>query len=198
VTFTLANQPMGSIFTAPASPSMVISIADGDAEPLLSFSLLRGVPGSGSMATVVATAPAGGTALSYTDLALAAGNSAYYYAIIVQADGDRIVTSPIWYTRGTGTATAAAQPSMPVDVFPNPAGAGQAVTVSYYLPAPALVQAEVLDALGRPVMSLTATQRQAMGSQALRIPTNQLAPGLYTVRLVCEGGAVFRKLVVSR
>jgi hypothetical protein len=103
VTFTLANQPMGSIFTAPASPSMVVSIADADAEGLLSFSLLRGVPGSGTLATVVATAPAGATALSYTDMGLATGNSAYYYAIIQQADGDRIVTSPIWYTRGIGT-----------------------------------------------------------------------------------------------
>ena len=195
VTLTLGDQPMGSILRAPAPAALAITYADADNEAASSIVLMRGVPGSGTPAAVVATAATGSAALSYTDPA--ASGTAYYYAIIVQADGDRIVTSPIWYTRGAALATAAATALLAVDVFPNPAGIGAPVTVSYDLSAAAPVRAELLDALGRPVATLTSGQVQAAGPHALVLPTQGLAAGLYTLRLVHGGTAVYRKLAVE-
>jgi hypothetical protein len=195
VTLSLAGQPMGTITQGPAAAALAVGYADADNEAVTSITLMRGVPGSGVQPVSVATAAAGAIALSYTDPALT--GTAYYYAVIVQADGDRIVTSPIWYTRAVATGTVAAQVALPVDVFPNPAVAGGPVTVSYYLEVSATVSADVLDGLGRPVWVLAEGQAQGTGPHTLDVPTAGLAAGLYTVRLVHNGAATYRKLVVE-
>ena len=195
VTLTCNAQPMGSILTGTPAASLAVTYADADNEPAASITLLRGVPGSGTSAVTAATAPSGTAALSYTDPATS--GPAYYYAIIVQADGDRIVTSPIWYTRATATATAAAQEALPIDVFPNPSSAGAPVTVSYYLPT-TTISAEVLDMLGRPVVTMAHELEQVAGPHTFDVPTQGLAAGLYTVRLIHNGATEFRKLVVGQ
>ena len=196
VALSLAGQPMGSILRAPAAAALTVNYTDADNEPAASITLLRGVPGSGTSAVMVATAPSGTAALSYTDPATS--GTAYYYAIIMQADGDRIVTSPIWYTRATATATIAAQEALPVDVFPNPSNAGAPVTVSYYLPTTTTISAEVLDMLGRPVVTLAHELEQAAGPHTFDVPTQGLAAGLYTVRLIHNGATEYSKLVVDQ
>ena len=168
VTLTLAGQPMGSILRAPAPAALAVGYADPDNDAAASITLMRGVPGSGAQPVGVATTAPGTAALSYTDPATS--GTAYYYAVIVQADGDRIVTSPIWYTRAAALATTQATTALPVDVFPNPAAAGGPVTVSYYLPAGATVSADVLDGVGRPVLTLARDQAQGAGPHALLVP----------------------------
>ena len=108
------------------------------------------------------------------------------------------MTSPIWYTRATATATIAAQEALPVDVFPNPASAGTPVTVSYYLPASTTISADVLDMLGRPVVTLAHELEQGTGPHTFEVPTQVLAAGLYTVRLIYNGTAEFHRLMVSQ
>ncbi len=80
-----------------------------------------------------------------------------------------------------------------MDVFPTPAGAGAPVTLSCDSPTAATMRAEVLDELGRPVAALA--QVLAAGPRALVLPIQGLAAGLYTVRLVRNGAAVYRKLL---
>jgi hypothetical protein len=191
-TFTLNGQPMGSVFAGQDPASINVNVSDADAEPVASLRLLRGVPGSGAVPTVVATAAAGATALSYVD-PQALNTTAYYYAVLRQADGDSIVTSPIWYTRQIVTATAPGAETVALAVFPNPT-AGTA-TLSYFLPAAGAVRAEVYDAVGRRVVRLANGERQAAGPHTLAVPA--LRSGLYTVRLTHAGGAVYRKLVVE-
>ena len=194
VTFTLNNQPMGSVFAGqgPSPAAMAVGYSDADGEALTSLRLLRGVPGSGSQAVVVATAPAGATALSYVD-PLAPFATAYYYAVLRQADGDSIVTSPIWYTNRIITATAPQAEALGLSVFPNPT-VGPA-TLSYFLPATGPVSAEVYDAVGRIVNRLAVAEQQAQGPHTLTVPA--LVPGLYTVRVTYRGQAIFRKLLVQ-
>lgn len=192
VTFTLNSQPMGSIYADQAPASMNVSVSDADNEPVSSVQLLRGVPGNGAKPVVVATAVAGATALSYVD-PQGVNTTAYYYAVVAQADGDSIVTSPIWYTRRIITATTPGAEEVALAVYPNPT-AGTA-TLSYFLPVSSAVSAEVVDAVGRRVVSLVAGERQVAGPHALTVPA--LVPGLYTVRLMHEGGTAYRKLVVQ-
>ncbi|GAB3879292.1 hypothetical protein GCM10028824_42510 [Hymenobacter segetis] len=191
-TFTLNNQPMGSIFAEQGPASITASVSDADNEPVTSLRLLRGVPGSGAAPVVVATAAAGATALSYVD-PLAINATAYYYAVISQADGDSLVTSPIWYTRRIVTATTPEAEALALAIFPNPT-AGTA-TLSYFLPAGSVVRVEVIDAVGRRVVSLVNGERQLAGPHTLVVPA--LGPGLYHMRLIHESGTAYRKLLVE-
>jgi hypothetical protein len=192
VTFTLNQQPMGSIFAGATTPAIALSVNDIDGEAIRSITLLKGTPGNGVVAQTVASVTGPGT-LSYTDAALANGSTAYYYAVIIEQDGDRIVTSPIWYTRNTALSAPAAQRPLALDLFPNPAT--ESATLSYYLPTSANVTVQVLDVLGRPVVTLASTQ--GAGPQAVRIPTSALPTGLYTVRVVQQNQVATRKLLVQ-
>lgn len=95
IDFRVNNQPVGSIFTGIGAP--VITVGSTTTSPVTSLTLFYGVPGSGVAATSVATSTTGTLAFTHTALAnLATG---YYYCDITEADGTRILTSPIWYTR---------------------------------------------------------------------------------------------------
>lgn len=189
---TLNGQPMGSVFSGSATASITASVSDVDNEAVTTLRLFRGVPGSGTAPVVVATAAAGTATLSYVD-PLPVNATAYYYAAITQADGDQLITSPIWYTRSIVTATAPEVPALAMTVFPNPT-AGPA-TVSYYLPTAGPVHAQVLDAVGRPVGRLATGETQGAGPHTLAVPP--LASGLYIVRLVAGGTTAYQKLVVD-
>ena len=192
VSFTLNSQPMGSIYADQAPASMSVSVGDADNEPVSSVQVLRGMPGSGAKPVVVATAAAGATALSYVD-PQGVSTTAYYYAVVAQADGDSIVTSPIWYTRRIITATTPGAEEVALAVFPNPT-AGTA-TLSYYLPAASAVRADIVDAIGRKVVSLATGQQQVAGPHTLAVPA--MTPGLYTVQLTYNVGTAHRKLIVE-
>ncbi|WP_426491293.1 T9SS type A sorting domain-containing protein [Hymenobacter sp. 102] len=194
VTFSLNQQPMGSILSGASSPAVTLAVTDLDGEAIRSVTLLRGTPGSGQLAQSVATV-SGPTALSFTDAGLAVGSTAYYYAVILEQDGDRIVTSPIWYTRTTATPTHAARPELALELFPNPASGS--ATLSYYLPTAASVTAEVLDLAGRTVTVLTSRQRQSAGPQTLPVPTSTLPAGVYLVRVQHEGNTSVLRLLVQ-
>jgi gliding motility-associated-like protein len=58
---------------------------------------MYGEPGTGINPTELLTSTTG--QLTYTHTALANLKTGYYYADIVESDGSRIITSPIWYTR---------------------------------------------------------------------------------------------------
>lgn len=191
-TLTVNGQPMGTVFADQAPAAVNVAVSDVDNEPVASLQLFRGVPGSGTAAVVVATAANGAKTLSYVD-PLANNATAYYYAAITQADGDQLMTSPVWYTRRLVSGTMPSAEELALAVFPNPT-VGTA-TVAYYLPAASAVRAEVVDALGRPVAYLATGEAQGAGPHTLAVPA--LTPGLYTVRLTHAGGAVYRKLVVE-
>ncbi|QIX61391.1 T9SS type A sorting domain-containing protein [Hymenobacter sp. BT18] len=197
VHFQVNEHLMGSVAEGEQAPAVSVAVTDSDGEAIKSLTLLRGTPGSGTLAMVVATAPNLGNALSYTETALAPGETAYYYAVIVQADGDRMVTSPIWYTRAVVTAGQTARlASAQLDIYPNPANGP--LSVSYFLPVPAQVTLDVLDGVGRPVHQLAADSRQAAGPHTVQISPQvaRLPAGIYTVRLVQNGVATYRRLVV--
>lgn len=95
VTFTLNKMPLGSTFTGVAGP--VISVSTATTSPVTSIKLMYGTPGSGINPTQVSSSSSG--ILNYTHDDLANLATGYYYADILETDGSRIITSPIWYTR---------------------------------------------------------------------------------------------------
>ncbi|MGL2965851.1 CehA/McbA family metallohydrolase [Flavobacterium sp. XGLA_31] len=95
VAYTIGTNPMGSIISSSGAP--VLSVTTTTSSAVTSLKIYAGVPGSGSNATVLASSTSG--TFNYTDSTLTAGSTRYYYIDITEADGKRIITSPIWYTR---------------------------------------------------------------------------------------------------
>ncbi len=87
--------PMGSIVTQTVNPTLNVSTADGDGETTTTIKIYYGVPGSGTLPTVLTSASA--SSLTYTHIF--GSGTYYYYAEITQADGQKAYTSPIWYTK---------------------------------------------------------------------------------------------------
>jgi hypothetical protein len=98
VTLTAAGLPMGSVTSKAGAPTLVISANDPDAnDAVATIELYSGIPGSGTPAALLTSSSGNGT-LTYTD-PIADQATYYYYAVITQADGDKMWTAPIWYTR---------------------------------------------------------------------------------------------------
>lgn len=103
ITFTVNTQAIGSILTQAGAPTIAVS-STGTAAAITSVKIMAGVPGSGTAATML-TSSASGT-FSYTDNTLTNGSQKYYYLDITEADGSRIITAPIWYTRNDAARMA--------------------------------------------------------------------------------------------
>ncbi|WP_316831894.1 gliding motility-associated C-terminal domain-containing protein [Pedobacter aquatilis] len=99
IVFTINKQPVGSVFKTAGAP--LIEVNSITTSPVTSIKILYGTPGSG-INPVELTASTSSN-LTYTDNALANLATGYYYADIVEADGSRVITSPIWYSRDDAT-----------------------------------------------------------------------------------------------
>ncbi len=97
VNFVVNNLPMGSIIKNAGNPTINVSVNDLDGELINSIAIYYGVPGSGIAPTLLNSISNSGN-LSYTHQ-INNGSNYYYYLYIVEADGDKIWTSPIWYER---------------------------------------------------------------------------------------------------
>lgn len=96
LTYTINTQPLGAVITQSGAPNITLS-STGTASAITSVVIMSGVPGSGTAATALITLSSGN--FTHTDNTLANGSQRYYYLDITEADGSRIVTAPIWYTR---------------------------------------------------------------------------------------------------
>ena len=94
VDFTINDQPLGSYIKNTDSISFKINIEDPDAaDKIKKITIMYGKPGSGIKPTVFGSSQTSKLNLSHV---LKLGEAYYYYALIEQIDGDKIVTSPIW------------------------------------------------------------------------------------------------------
>lgn len=96
ISFTANTESIGSILTRSGAPVLELSTT-ASTSAITSVTIMYGVPGSGTAATALTSFTSG--SFTYTDNALANGAQRYYYLDITEADGSRIVTAPIWYTR---------------------------------------------------------------------------------------------------
>ncbi|HEX2607154.1 MAG TPA: CehA/McbA family metallohydrolase [Flavisolibacter sp.] len=108
VSFTLNNYIMGSTLNEVTNLVGNVTHTDADGETLTSIQVYGGRVG-GADATQIAVGGAGDLTFSTTQ---APGETWYYYAVLTQADGNRIVTSPIWLT----TADAGPLPVKLIDL----------------------------------------------------------------------------------
>lgn len=101
VSFTINGYNMGSICGSNTAPEIRVEIQDPDNEPVDSIKLWFGIPGNGMRATVLQTFRNTDNAI-HTHL-LPYSSVYYYFAEIIQADGDHIWTAPVRFTYSGAT-----------------------------------------------------------------------------------------------
>jgi hypothetical protein len=86
-----------------------------------------------------------------------------------------------------------------MQVYPNPAALRAAVQVVVSGQAAALVKArlDVLNSIGQRVYSAPAPSVDLAGRLRVVVPTDGLAAGVYTVRLVTATGVLTHKLLIN-
>lgn len=95
VMFTVNGAVMGSSVLTPQSAQIQVVVSDPDpADAVSSIQVYSGRPGSAVLSAVLHSV-SNSNQLNYTHIP-AAGDSVYYYAKILQADGDLIWTAPVW------------------------------------------------------------------------------------------------------
>lgn len=95
VDFTINSVPMGGYVKGQQVLNVSLKVHDPDGDDRTkSIRLLYGKPGSGVIPKVIKSVNHAETLL--WKQTLNSGDAYYYYAEIVQADGDRIYTAPIW------------------------------------------------------------------------------------------------------
>ncbi|MFT3979286.1 MAG: lamin tail domain-containing protein [Ferruginibacter sp.] len=99
ISFSIEGQPMGSVMLRSGAPQLTVECQT--ASPVTTVRIMYGTPGSGSFPTELSSFST--ASVSYTDISLGNFGERYYYLEITEADGSRIVTAPIWYTRVDGT-----------------------------------------------------------------------------------------------
>ncbi|MEO0560338.1 MAG: T9SS type A sorting domain-containing protein, partial [Bacteroidota bacterium] len=119
---------------------------------------------------------------------------------LVHATRDRafLASSRTWTVDATVSTDADAMPDTEFGLLtlaPNPAR--QLATVRYALATSSTARVEVVDGLGRRV-ALLADGPHTAGEHAAALHTNELAPGVYLVRLVTADGTDVQRLSVVR
>ena len=95
--FTVNNYGMSTTANGSSNPTIRIKVNDPDNEITGTIRLYYGVAGNNIIPVVIATA-FNTDSLVYTHFTLA-NEPNYYFTEIIQADGQRLYSAPVWYTR---------------------------------------------------------------------------------------------------
>jgi hypothetical protein len=95
------TNPMGSQVVNAGVPSLMLGITDPDAEVTTAIELWGGEVGAGIPGAALKTGSGNSLTFSSGDANNVQPNNTtwYYYAVVTQEDGNKAVTSPIWYSR---------------------------------------------------------------------------------------------------
>lgn len=95
--FKVNGNIMGSIVNGSSDPVININVTDPDNELTSEIRLYYGVSGNNLQPVIIASVYNSST-LTYTHI-IPANTSNYYFTEIIQADGQRTYSAPVWYTR---------------------------------------------------------------------------------------------------
>ncbi len=189
VEFKLNGNVMGSIVSAASLPVLSVVHNDVDGETADSIKIWRGTGNNSftNWSTVVYTALQNNTA-TFTDMNTLTGTEYHYFAEIKQADGQWIVTSPIWYTRvALPTSTEAYLNPFTFNFFPNPVSQ----RLSYSMSVPGHYQVRIADLAGRVLISAMCDEQQG------ELDLSQLPKGIYLLEVKSGTEFICRKVSVE-
>ena len=184
--FKIGTKIMGDSTSGITPPVINFIHNDDDGELADSVKLWSGVEGSNIYPTVVAVSKSN-NALSFTDNAMVPGTNKYYFIEVIQNDGDRIVSSPIWYRLSNLASVTELKNDFSFVMFPNPVNSvlylSTGLNQNY--------QVNISDLTGKQVFSDTFLYGDA------KISTATFDKGIYFVEIKTETTSKTQKLVIE-
>jgi hypothetical protein len=120
VDFNMNGSIMGSIVTGTVYPTFNVIHNDPDGEQADTIKIWKGYKNSGGLWASIVHILNGNNTTTFTDQNITTNQEYYYFAEIKQADGQWIVTSPIWYTASVPLAIQENFDELKFNYFPNP------------------------------------------------------------------------------
>lgn len=190
VEFTMNGNNMGSILTGSVNPVFNVIHNDPDGESADSIKIWRGYGNNafGTWSYVVLTTLQNNTA-TYTDASMQLNKEYHYFAEIRQADGQWIVTSPIWYTKISGSTSLVEvkKSDFNFNYFPNPVSQQLSLSVSVCDNYTLTLQ----DVSGRMVYSEHFNEMQHL------VDLSVFENGIYFLRVENGKSSAIRKFVIE-
>jgi len=187
VEFTMNENIMGSVVSGNYYPEISVVHDDADGEQADTIRIWRGNKSSGGLwAQVMQTSLHSNTA-AFTDNSVLQDKEYYYFAEIKQADGQWIVTSPIWYTRQIDVAVNESKKAMVFNYFPNPVSKKLNISFSEQ----GTFHVLITDLTGRRIYENTLKEKD------VTIDLLDVQQGVYTLQVKARNGLVSKKLVVE-
>jgi len=180
------NSIMGDSTSGLTYPTINFVHNDMDGELADSIKLWAGVEGSGINPTVIASNKSMNT-LSFTDNTMAPGSNKYYFIEVKQQDGDRIITSPIWYRVSNVIGVEEYKKDELFLLFPNPVQ--ETLFISTSLNEEYSV--EITDVSGKTVF------KEKYNENNVKLPTGKFESGFYSVKISTGKFSSVRKLIIE-
>ncbi|MCC6372012.1 MAG: T9SS type A sorting domain-containing protein [Bacteroidia bacterium] len=187
VDFNLNGSIMGSILTGTVYPTLNVTHNDPDGELADTIKIWRGYSNSGgNWADIVYTGLSNNT-ISFNDLSINPNIEYYYFADIKQADGQWIVTSPIWYKGTAPVFVKENKAALKINCFPNPSSKNLSVSTGEWNQ----YAIEIKDIAGRKVYAENFTGKE------LSIDLRDIKAGVYLITISSNKGSFSQKLFVE-
>lgn len=186
IDFKIGNSIMGDTTSGLNNPIINIIHNDGDGELADSIKIWSGVRGSYVYPVVLTEAKLMNT-LSFTDNTILAGETKYYFAEIKQVDGQRIVTSPIWYTKGGAIGIKEQLNDFSFLLFPNPVQKSIHISTGLHT----LYWIEIYDNTGKVIY------KKNYNVPDVSISSITIPGGFYTLKVSSENFSKTKTLVIE-
>lgn len=182
----IGSKIMGDSTSGLTPPVINFIHSDDDGEIADSIKLWSGVEGSNIYPVVVATVKSNNT-LNYTDNLQAPGTNKYYFVEVKQPDGNRIITSPIWYRLSNFAGIKEINYDLSIVAYPNPVN-----SVLYFNTGLCEnYKVQLTDASGNVL------QEMLLNEPSGKISTSGIAKGLYFLKINTRYAEKLTKLVIE-
>ncbi len=187
IDFKIGSNIMGDTMSGNSAPTISIIHNDDDGELADSIKIWSGKSGSGIDPTIIAIAKQSNTLL-YTDYSVIADDTArYYLAEIKQVDGQRIITSPIWFKGKSPIGLRENSKDISFVMFPNPTRSQLNISTGIC----DNYSVEIVDVAGKLLF------QQNYNEADITLSTSQFMPGFYLLKIKSGAGEKTQRLIIE-
>jgi len=187
IDFNMNGNMMGSIITGSVYPVFSVIHNDPDGEQADTIKIWKGHKNSGGLWASIVHLSNGNNTTTFTDTNILPNIEYYYFAEIRQADGQWIMTSPIWYSASAPLSVIERKDEFVFNYFPNPVSKKLNISMDQCDD----YKISILDLAGRIVLEKTIFE------QKTEIDIGAIEAGIYSLVIKTGNFAVSKKLVVE-
>lgn len=187
ISFELNGQIMGSIVSGSVYPTITIQHNDPDGEKADTIKIWKGYKNSGGLWAEIINVSLESNTSILTDKKVRSGIEYYYFAEIRQADGQWIMTSPIWFKALAPLSAKETINELTLNYFSNPVSKN----LSLSLNENDTYKLTLTSISGNRVLNVSFYGRD------YTTDLSEIISGIYVLRIESEKNTISKKLVID-